>query len=133
PAAKQAQLPRRIGGDRPASLARRGEWIVGQRICGGGEWIDRCSVAGRGKWVERGLVVLVAERVRGPCRRRGPLGSRDQSGPLRAPIRVLPIVATAVIERRIGARRNQAEGRLILDVDDPDGHRLLLSGRGRRA
>src|SRR5207342_3577605 len=41
----------------------------------------------------------------------------------RAPIGVLPVVARAMVEPRIRARRDRPEGRLVGDVDDPDlGH-----------
>ena len=141
-AAEQLELARRVGADAPAvararartgcrgasssspnveervGRSRRRERVVGEA----GARSERVRRAACGR--ERVRVVRLVGS--GPTRRRP---SHDARAAFEPAVGVLPVVAGAMVEARVGARRDQREARRVVDVDDPDRPSAELASR----
>ena len=107
---------------RPRSMVRRRREGVVERlvVIVGQEGVDDGPVGG-------GRERVVGEG-RSRSRRRGCLQPGRSGGP-RAPLGVLPVVAGAVVETGVGARWDEPERGLVIDVDDADARHVPIVPR----
>src|SRR3954447_9928599 len=136
-AIEQCELARNSCCQRPFADSRWCEWVVerSRKEVVVGEGAGQTGASGEGERVCQFRVGRGCKRVVGqgwPCGWPGRGRRRQQFRPvrLRPSVSVLPVVARPMVEARVSARRDEPEGLVVADLDDPDtGHQAGPAGR----